>query len=49
VCTEIGLPLVRAKAVNDHPRFVDGMADSVIRTVERYRDGRPLPLVAIAQ
>ena len=42
VCREIGLPMVRARAVNDHPRFVDTMADAVIDAIERYRGGRPL-------
>lgn len=46
VCTEIGLPLVRAKAVNDHPRFGDAMADAVMQTIERYAAGKPLTLVA---
>jgi ferrochelatase len=45
VCREIGLPMVRAKAVNDHPRFIDAMADMVMRTVDRYRTGTPLQIV----
>jgi ferrochelatase len=45
VCREIGLPMVRAKAVNDHPRFGDTMADVVVDTVNRYAAGRPLTLV----
>lgn len=45
VCREAGLPMVRAKSVNDHPRFIDAMADAVLQTVERYAAGRPLPLV----
>ena len=36
VCREIGLPMVRAKSVNDHPRFADAMADAVMQTIERY-------------
>ena len=31
VCRDIRLPMVRAKAVNDHPRFADAMADAVLR------------------
>src|SRR4026208_1265935 len=27
VCGDAGLPMVRAKSVNDHPRFADTMAD----------------------
>lgn len=42
VCREIGLPMVRAKAVNDHPRFGDTMADAVVQTLDRYSSGRPL-------
>ena len=45
VCREIGLPMVRAKSVNDHPRFADAMADAVMGTVMRYSSGRPLTLV----
>lgn len=46
VCREIGLPMVRAKSVNDHPRFADAMADAVLETVARYAAGRPLMLVS---
>jgi ferrochelatase len=46
VCREIGLPIARAKAVNDHPRFVDAMAGAVLDTIERYRRGAPLPIVS---
>jgi protoporphyrin/coproporphyrin ferrochelatase len=45
VCRQIGLPMVRAKSVNDHPRFADAMADAVMQTVTRYSTGRPLTLV----
>ncbi len=45
VCREIALPMVRARAVNDHPRFVDAMADAVVQTFERYSSGRPLQIV----
>jgi ferrochelatase len=45
LCREIGLPMVRAKSVNDHPRFADAMADAVMETVTRYSAGRPLTLV----
>ena len=37
---ELGLPMVRARAVNDHPAFLDMMADVVRATVERYAAGR---------
>jgi ferrochelatase len=46
VCTSIGLPMVRAAAVNDDPLFIDMMADVVLRTMRRYETGRPLPLVS---
>jgi len=45
VCASIGLPMVRAAAVNDDPLFLDMMADIVLRTMRRYETGRPLPLV----
>ena len=42
---EIGLPLARAEAVNDHPRFIEALADVVSEAVARYRRGRPLSIV----
>ncbi len=45
-CEEIGVAMARAAAVNDHPRFIDALADTVIATIDRYRTGRPLGLVA---
>jgi ferrochelatase len=48
VCKEIGLPMVRAEAVNDDPVFIDMMADVVLKTIRRYETGRPLPLVSRA-
>jgi ferrochelatase len=44
-CRGAGLPMVRARSVNDHPRFGDTMADAVLETVERYAAGRPLSIV----
>jgi ferrochelatase len=46
VCEGLGLPMVRAEAVNDDPGFVDMMADVVVRTIHRYDSGRPLPILA---
>jgi ferrochelatase len=46
VCHELGLPMARAEAVNDDARFVEMMADVVLRTIRRYEHGRPLPIVA---
>jgi ferrochelatase len=48
VCREIGLPMVRAEAVNDDPRFLDMMADMVLRTLRRHEGKRPLPLTVAA-
>ena len=45
VCASIGLPMVRAAAVNDDPLFLDMMTDVVVRTMRRYETGRPLRLV----
>ncbi len=46
VCRELGLPMVRAATVNDHPRFLDALADAVIDTYRRYDRARPLQVVA---
>ncbi|MDA1183070.1 MAG: ferrochelatase [Acidobacteria bacterium] len=46
VCRELGLPMARAEAVNDDERFIEMMADVVLRTIQRYQRGRPLPIVA---
>lgn len=43
VASEMGLAFARAEAVNDDPRFIDMMADVVLRTIERYQ-GRALPI-----
>ena len=48
VCAEIGLPMVRAESANDDPRFLDMMADMVLRTIRRYERGRALPLAPLA-
>lgn len=45
VCREIGLPMIRAKSANDHPAFLDMLADVVARLEQRYRGARPLPIV----
>jgi protoporphyrin/coproporphyrin ferrochelatase len=46
LCEELALPMVRARAVNDHPAFLDMMADVVRQTIERYAGGRPVPFAA---
>jgi ferrochelatase len=45
VCRDVGLPMARAAAVNDHPAFLDTMAGAVLAVCERYGCGRPLPVV----
>lgn len=47
VARELNLPLVRAESVNDHPLFLDMMADVVLRVYRRYAHARPLELVAV--
>jgi ferrochelatase len=48
VCREIGLPMVRAQAVNDHARFLDTLMDAVLQVYRRYAHARPLELVGEA-
>jgi protoporphyrin/coproporphyrin ferrochelatase len=43
---EIGLTMTRAESVNDHPLFLDAMADVVLETYRRYEQGIPLPVVS---
>jgi ferrochelatase len=45
VANRIGLPMARAQAVNDHPLFLDMMADVVLAQCRRYDRARPLELV----
>jgi ferrochelatase len=45
VCRAIGLPMVRAEAVNDDPAFLDTLRDAVIDTWKRYEGATPLPVV----
>jgi ferrochelatase len=45
VARESHLPFVRALAVNDHPRFLDMLADVVQQVRRRYAQTRPLELV----
>jgi ferrochelatase len=46
VCRQSGVSMVRAQAVNDHPQFLDMMADVVLRVCRRYEHARPLELVS---
>jgi ferrochelatase len=45
LCSAIGLPMVRAEAVNDDERFLDAMTDAVMETWRRHETGAPLPVV----
>lgn len=45
VCKKIGLDMRRAAAVNDHPLFLDMLADVVRQTCGRYGAGRALSIV----
>ena len=45
VCRTLGLPMRRAAAVNDHPAFIDMLADVTRSVCSRARGGRPLPMV----
>ena len=47
VCREIGLPMARAQAANADPRFVEMLADLVLKTIARYERGRPLPITSM--
>ena len=42
-----GLAMARASTVNDHPAFLDMMADVVKTTCRRYESGTPLPIVPL--
>lgn len=46
VARDVGVPLARASAVNDHRLFVAALADAVIETLTRYAAGRPLQICA---
>jgi ferrochelatase len=45
IASELGIFLTRAEAVNDHPRFLDMMADVVMTTIRRHATGTPLPIL----
>ena len=46
VCREAGIEMARAESANADPRFIDMMADVVLKTITRYQAGRPLPLAS---
>ena len=44
--TSLGVKeLKTSEAVNDHPRFIEALADVVSESVARYGRGRPLSIV----
>ena len=45
VCRDLGLPMRRASAVNDHPAFIDTLADVTRQASEQARGRRPLSMV----
>ena len=45
VSQELGLAMSRASAANDHPAFLDMMADVIETTCRRHASGTPLPIV----
>jgi ferrochelatase len=49
VCREVGVAMARAEAANADPRFIDMMADVVVRTVRRYETGRALPITGVSR
>lgn len=46
VSGELGIAMTRASAVNDHPSFLDMMADVIETVCRRYSAGTPLPIVS---
>ena len=44
VCHALGLPMARAAAVNDHPAFIDTLADLTTEMFHRVERGRLLPI-----
>lgn len=48
-CRQLGLPMVRAEAVNDDPSFIDTMAARVRQTWDRFTRYPPLPIVRGAE
>ena len=45
ISRDIGLTMVRAQSVNDHPLFLDMLADVVTRVCRRYERALPLEIV----
>ncbi|MDE3157079.1 MAG: ferrochelatase [Acidobacteriota bacterium] len=47
VCREAGIEMARAETANADPRFIDMMADMVLRTIRRHARSRALPIVGL--
>jgi ferrochelatase len=47
VCAQLGIAMARASSVNDHPAFVQLMAEVVQRMCDTYKRGRPLRVAPI--
>lgn len=47
VCEDLSLPMQRAAAVNDHPAFLDALADITCDAHLQAKSGRLLPIVPI--
>lgn len=48
LCRELGIPAVRAAALNDDPVFIEMLADIAQQTFARSRDAYFLPITAVA-
>ena len=46
LCKDLGLPMIRAAAVNDAPDFLEALAETIRATVKRYTNSLPLPLTS---
>ena len=46
LCSELGITMRRAAAVNDDPLFISMLADVIRETAKRYEHGRPLTICA---
>lgn len=47
-CRDAGVVMARARAANDHPRFIGTIVDAVAQVLARFRGARPLPIVPAA-
>ena len=47
VCQTLGIPMARAAAVNEHPAFIDTLADLTMGMYHRAAHGRLLPITSV--